>query len=75
MGVISAVLRQEGNKEDLSLGKNCPNTEFFLVRIFLYSDHKKLRIWTLLTQCIKKNYLHFYIKSQRIYPESATRGF
>ena len=32
----------------------CPNTEFFLVRIFLYSvriqentDQKKLRIWTL----------------------------
>ena len=25
------------------------NTEFFLVRIFPYSDHKKLRIWTLHT--------------------------
>ena len=30
--------------------KNCPNTEFFLVRIFLYSDEKKLCIWTLFTQ-------------------------
>ena len=28
----------------------CPNTEFFLVRIFLYSDQKKPRIWTLFTQ-------------------------
>ena len=47
MGIISAVLRQEGNKEDLSLSKKCPNTEFFLVYVFLYSDHKKLCIWTL----------------------------
>ena len=37
----------------------CPNKEFFLVRIFLYSvriqenmDYKKLRIWSLFTQCI-----------------------
>ena len=37
----------------------CPNTEFFLVRIFLYSDwiqentdQKQLRIWTLFTQCL-----------------------
>ena len=35
----------------------CPNTEFFLVRIFPYSvqkgenkDQKKLRIWTLFMQ-------------------------
>ena len=42
-----------------TLREKCPNTEFFLVRIFLYSvriqentDHKKLRIWTLFTQCI-----------------------
>ena len=27
-----------------------PNTKFFLVCIFLYSDQKKLHIWTLLTQ-------------------------
>ena len=40
-----------------ALREKCPNTEFFLVRIFLYSDwiqentdHKKLRIWTLFTQ-------------------------
>ena len=37
--------------------EKCPNTEFFLVRIFLYSvqiqentDKKKLRIWTLFKQ-------------------------
>ena len=37
--------------------EKCPNTESFLVRIFLYLDwiqenteQKKLRIWTLLTQ-------------------------
>ena len=40
-----------------SLREKCPNTEFFLVRIFLYSvriqentNQKKLRIWTLFTQ-------------------------
>ena len=44
-----------------SLREKCPNTEFFLVRIFLYSDwiqenrdQKKLRMWTLFTygKCI-----------------------
>ena len=40
-----------------ALREKCPNTEFFLVRILLYSvriqenaDQKKLRIWTLFTQ-------------------------
>ena len=42
-----------------SLREKCPNTEFFLVRTFLYldsvqiqenMDQKKLRIWTLFTQ-------------------------
>ena len=40
------------------LREKCPNTKLFLVRIFLYSvriqgntDQKKLRIWTLFTQC------------------------
>ena len=39
-----------------TLREKCPNTEFFQVRIFLYSvqrqentDQKKLRIWTLFT--------------------------
>ena len=43
-----------------SLPIKCSNTEFFLVRIFLYSvrmqenmDQKKLRIWTLFTQCVR----------------------
>ena len=42
----------------LTLREKCPNTEFFPVRIFLYSvriqentDQKKLRIRTLSTQC------------------------
>ena len=40
----------------LALREMCPNTEVFLVRIFLYSvrikeDQKKLRIWTLFPQC------------------------
>ena len=41
-----------------ALRENCPNTEFFLVDIFLYSDwiqenrnQKRLRTWTLFTQC------------------------
>ena len=45
----------------ITLREKCPNTEFFLVRTFLYSvgiqghtDQKKLGIWTLFTQC----YLH-----------------
>ena len=40
-----------------SLRGKCPNTEFFLLRIFLYpveiqenADQKKLRVWTLFTQ-------------------------
>ena len=42
-----------------TLPEKCPNTEFFLVCIFLYSvqiqentDQKKLRIWTLFTQWV-----------------------
>ena len=37
------------NFYDGSLCEKWPDTEFFLVRIFLYSDQKKLRIWTLFT--------------------------
>ena len=40
-----------------TLGEKCPDEEFFLVRIFLYSvqtqekkDQKKLRIWILFTR-------------------------
>ena len=42
----------------LTLLKNCPNTEIFLVRNFPYSgqlrentDQKELRIWTFFAQC------------------------
>ena len=42
----------------LTLHEKCPNMEFFLCRIFLYSvriqentDLRKLRIWKLFTQC------------------------
>ena len=30
----------------------CPNAKFLLVRIYPHSDQKKLRIWTLFTQCL-----------------------
>ena len=33
-----------------SLREKCPNTEFFLVRMWENTDHKKLLIWTLFTQ-------------------------
>ena len=36
----------------LSLREKYPITELILVRIFPHSDQKKLRIWTLFTQCI-----------------------
>ena len=54
----------------ISLPEKCPNTEFFLVRIFLYSarmqenaHQEKLRIWTLFTLryyqvLLKKNWLN-----------------
>ena len=41
------------------LRENFPNTEFFLVRIFLYTNHKKLRIWTHFTQWEAWNLLTF----------------
>ena len=43
-----------------TLREKCPNTEFLLVRIFLYSDQKKLRIWTLFTQCQCSLFLNFF---------------
>ena len=33
-----------------SLREKCPDMEFFLFHIFLYSDQEKLRILTLFTQ-------------------------
>ena len=45
------------NMSSRPLLEKCPNTEFFLVRIFMFlvriqenTDQKKLRIWTLFTQ-------------------------
>ena len=35
----------------MQLREKCPNTEFFMVRIQEKADQKKLRIWTLFTQC------------------------
>ena len=35
-----------------SLREKCSNTEVLLIRIFLYSDQKKLRIWTCFTQWV-----------------------
>ena len=50
---------------NIALHEKCPNTEFFLVRIFPHSDwirenmdQKKLRIWTLFTQCCYRYSLH-----------------
>ena len=54
-----------------SLGKKCPNTEFFLVRIFPYSfrntDQKKLRIWTHFMQWLRKIFFEAPEKSPNIY--------
>ena len=48
-------MESQHENDKLSLCENCPNTEFFLVRIFsvlgLNTDQKILRIWTLFTQC------------------------
>ena len=35
----------------MQLREKCPNTEFFLVRMQEKAGQKKLRIWTLFTQC------------------------
>ena len=51
-----------------SLHENWPNTEYFLVRIFLYSvwikentDQKRLRIWTLFMQLVIQQRDSFFI--------------
>ena len=47
-------LNQRGFRITISLCEKCPNNEFFLVRILMRenADQKKLRIWTLFTQCV-----------------------
>ena len=56
-----------------SLREKCPNTEFFLVRIFLYSvriqentHQKKLRIWTLFTKWRKSNLVSLWVPHKTI---------
>ena len=51
------MIRTNRSNENKTLTQKCPNTEFFLVRIFMYSvrvqentDQRKVRIWTLFTQ-------------------------
>ena len=58
-GVCTIGLRTDLMQAYYSLREKCPNTELFLVRIFLYldwiqknTDQKLLRIWTLFTQYI-----------------------
>ena len=57
-----------------SLREKCPNTEVFLVGIFLYfpviqenTDQKKLRIWTLSTQCVTRILLFNYFWKRKFY--------
>ena len=58
------VMISPGRESDVvTLREKCPNSEFFLVRIFSDSvrirenaDQRKLRIWTLFTQC--KSLIH-----------------
>ena len=54
------------------LHEKCPNAEFFLVRIFLYSvriqkntDQKKLCIWIIFTQCTFRKTKDFEIQFSR----------
>ena len=53
--VLSKEIRKQFHTT--ALREKCLNTEFFLARIFLYSnlilntDQKKLRIWIFFTQC------------------------
>ena len=53
-----------------ALHEKAPNTEFYLVRIFLHSDQKKLLTWTLFTLCcfiiIRRNSTVSNILEQRI---------
>ena len=56
MNMISICI--PGSLGRFTLCEKCPNKEFFLIRIFLFSnwiqentDQKKLRIWTLFTRC------------------------
>ena len=57
----------------LTMHEKCPNTEFFLVCIFLYSDwiqentdQRKLRLWILFTQCKFKTLCSKYVYFMKV---------
>ena len=54
--------------------KKCPNAEFVLVRILLYSvriqentDQEKLHIWTIFTQLLSHNIMNEYVPDNKLY--------
>ena len=59
----------------MTLREKCPNTELFLARIFLClvqiqenTDQKKLRIWTLFTQCVSTgtHWIALYVNDNNV---------
>ena len=57
----------------LTMHEKCPNTEFFLVCIFLYSDwiqentdQRKLRLWIFFTQCKFKALCSKYVYFMKV---------
>ena len=52
--------------------EKCPNKEFFLLRIFPYSDQKKLCIWTFFTECVLSAVLVIFKKQSHL---SFSRGW
>ena len=72
--LCSRWLNLSENQLICALRKKCPSTAFFLVRVFLYSDwiqentdQKKLRIYTLFTQCWGYNFEWLMIASKKEY--------
>ena len=55
--------------------KSVPNTEFFLVYIFLYSDQKKLRIWTLFAQCSVQLEVSHFLPLLSLHPNVTVGSF
>ena len=53
----------------IKLREKCPNTEFFLARMRENTDQKKLRIWTLFTQCQMPKIITFAITAGEILSE------
>ena len=53
------IMQEEGHITLSSLCEKCPNTELFLLCMFLVrigenTDQKKLHIWTFFTQCVER---------------------